>query len=242
MKAGWAVLALTLGLAAPAAAEAVTATAAAMPTAVTTAVTTAASTAVPTAAPTTVPMLAPTAVAETPAGSPLSLSPAAWSDHGFEYGFSLSALSLSNASPLAYSPIQVGWRFANGVRARTGLDLFYYEATESDPAQGNAPSLFSYSMQDWRSTLAYEVALPFAIRPVVGLCFDFIWGGKQLADPLPNTVNNAGGAWGGLGAGGLLGLEWRTSEHWSLAVAARYTLIAAPGPLAAVDLGFHYLF
>lgn len=177
------------------------------------------------------------------AGAPLAVSPTAWSDHGFEYRASLSVLSLSNASPLAYDPLEIGWRFSNGVRVRSGLDLFYYNAQEADPTQAGSFVGYTYSMQDWRTTVAYEVPLPFAIHPVVGVSLEFLWGSRLLQQVPLNTPNNTQAAWGGFGPGGVLGLQWRGGAHWALSSLARYTLpFGAPGPIAALDFGVHYLY
>jgi len=175
------------------------------------------------------------------------LSPTAWSDHGLEYRVSFSGLSLFNASPLAYSPIEVGWRFANGVRVRSGLDLFFYEGQEPDPNNPGSNAQFSYGMQDWRTTLAYEVPLPSPVRPVVGVCLEFLWGTRQeLTNPATPTVPYPSqSSWSGMGPGGVMGLEWRISSHCALSTLARYTLpFGEPNgsALVALDFGVHYLF
>jgi hypothetical protein len=181
--------------------------------------------------------LTPTASAMPAAASP---SAAAWSDHGFEYRVSLTQLSVFNAAPLAYSPLEVGWRWPSGLRVRSGIDVFFYNGQEAD-ANG-AQQLYSYSMQDWRTTLAYEAALPLAIHPYVGLSLDFLWGSRQLSQVPLNTANNPTSAWGGIGPGGLLGLVYRSSAHWAWSVEGRYSVLFGPPAVAAADLGLSYLF
>jgi hypothetical protein len=162
-------------------------------------------------------------------------------DRGLEIGFRLSALSVFNASPLAYSPLDLGWRFGNGLRARTGVSLFYYEGADSNkalPDQG--VQRYSYEMVNWRSSLEYVVPLPLALRPVAGLSVDLISGTRHLVGvPLAPRI----GAWSVLAPGALLGLDYRGGPHWALGLQARYSHgFSETGSVVAADLGWRYLF
>jgi hypothetical protein len=165
-----------------------------------------------------------------------------WSDHGFEYGLRLSALSVFNGSPLAYGPIDLGWRFGNGVRIRTGLSLFYYTGLDSDSKQPDLGSeSYYYEMVDWRLSTDYVVALPFKVKPVVGISVDLISGTRSRSVPqLRNTPKLA--AWSMVAPGALLGLDWRGGEHWSTDLQVRFSHgFTEIGPVISTDLTWRYL-
>jgi hypothetical protein len=181
--------------------------------------------------------------------APLSASAAskpawsAWSENGFEVGLRLSALSVFNAAPLAYSPLELGYRFNSGLRVRTGIELFYYEGLDKDakqPALGT--ELYSYEMLDWHSSLEYVVPLPSRLRPIAGLGLDLISGSRHRA--VPNlTTSQQIGAWSVIAPGALLGAQWRGGEHWAVELCGRYgTGFTETGPLASAEFGWHYLF
>jgi hypothetical protein len=164
-------------------------------------------------------------------------------DSGFEFGVRLSALSVFNARPLAYRPFELGWRFGNGLRVRTGIEIFYYEGRDRDdkqPALGE--ELYSYEMQCIRSSVDYVVPLPFKLRPVLGLSLDLVSGSRWRADPsLANSPRIA--ARNLLAPGALLGVDYRGGPHWSLDLHGRFSHgFTETGPLAGADLGWHYLF
>lgn len=180
-----------------------------------------------------------------PAPAPEAAKPAwaAWSESGFEVGLRLSALSVFNASPLAYSPLELGYRFNSGLRIRTGIQLFYYEGLDKDAKQ---PALgtenYSYEMLDWRSSLEYVVPLPSRLRPIAGLGLDLVSGSRHRA--VPNlTTSQQIGAWSVIAPGALLGAQWRGGEHWAIELCGRYgTGFTETGALASAEFGWHYLF
>lgn len=180
------------------------------------------------------------AISATAASQP---SWSAWSESGFELGLRLSAFSVFNAAPLAYSPLELGYRFNNGLRVRTGIQLFYYEGLDKDAKQpdlGTEP--YSYEMLDWRSSFEYVVPLPSRLRPIAGLGLDLISGSRHRA--VPNlTTSQQIGAWSVIAPGALLGAQWRGGEHWAVELCGRYgTGFTETGPLAAAEFGWHYLF
>ncbi len=67
---------------------------------------------------------------------------------GVEYVLGATALSVFNGSPSSYTPFEMGWRFANGVHIRSGIDLFYYEGPDTDPKQPDqVAQRYYYEMQ-----------------------------------------------------------------------------------------------
>jgi len=179
----------------------------------------------------------------TAAVAPVSAPAPLWSESGLEYRFSLGALSTFNGSPLSYMPFEMGWRFANGLRVRSGLDIFYYEGVDSDakqPALGK--EIYTYDMLNWRSSVLYVVPLPFRLRPLAGLSLELMRGDRHRATPgvlNPPKIE----AWGFMGPGGVLGLEFRGGPHWALSLTGRYTFsFTEVGQVAAADFGWHYLF
>lgn len=213
-----------------------TATAAAAPTAVPTAAVTEAAPVPATAVPT--PEHTPSA---TP--TPAVVAPAAWAESGLEYRFSVGLLSVFNGSPLSYTPVELGWRFANGLRLSTGMEIFYYEGIDHDDKQpGLGDQNYSYSMQNWRSSVLYVVPLPFRVRPLAGLSLELMRGTRQLSTPgLLNapTID----AWNAIGSGGILGVEFRGGPSWAASLTGRYTFsFGTVAPWDGLDLGWHYLF
>jgi hypothetical protein len=166
----------------------------------------------------------------------------AWSQSGFEAGMRLSALSVFNAAPLAYSPLELGYRFSNGLRARSGIQLFFYEGLDRDDKQpGLGLEKYSYEMLDWRLSLDYTVALPSRLRPVVGLALDVVSGSRHRAVPGLTTGSPQMGAWSVIAPGGTLGVEWRGGPGWSLELAGRYVHgFTETGPIASGELAWHY--
>lgn len=168
----------------------------------------------------------------------------AWKQTGLELGFRFSGLSVFNAGPLAYSPFELGWRFANGLRVRSGVLVFYYEGLDSDPKQ---PELgverYSYEMIDWRSSLEYVVPLPFRLRPCVGLGLDLIGGNRKRAVRDSPVEQPKTAAWGMAAPGALLGLDWRGGERWALGLQSRFSHgFTQQGPVVATELSWHHLF
>lgn len=167
----------------------------------------------------------------------------AFSERGLEVGLHLSALSVFNASPLSYGPLELGWRFGNGVRVRGGINLFYYEGMDRDAKRPTPdPERYSYEMSDLRASVEYVVPLPSRLRPVAGLSVDLIGGSRQRVVSGLTAVPKIE-AWTVLAPGALLGLDLRVAEHWSLGLQGRYAHgFTETGPIASADLGWHYLF
>lgn len=165
---------------------------------------------------------------------------------GFELGLRLSALGVYHGAPLAYRPFELGWRFANGLRLRTGIELFYYEDhTPGDPAELAAQvaagkRYYSYEMQNIRSSIDYVLPNAYRLRPVVGLSFDVINGLRSEKDVDKSPKSSA---WSVLAPGLLLGLDFRGGDHWSLDLQGRFSHgFTETGPVVGCDLGWHYLF
>ena len=183
------------------------------------------------------------ALAATPAPEPLSPVAEAWPDHGVEYRFSLGQLLVFNAAPLSYVPIEIGWRFTNHVRLRTGLEAFYYQGEEKDSKNGGQSRQYTYSMNNWRTTLLYEQPWTQSLQPLVGVTLEMLWGSRQYSSVPYGQPNPSASAWSGIGPGLLLGLQFRGGPHWGLSTTARYALaLGAPGNVAGLDLGWDYLF
>jgi hypothetical protein len=180
-----------------------------------------------------------TAAVSEPAVAAVSPS---WPESGFEYCFGASALTVFNASPLAFSPFELGWRFASGLHLREAVDVFYYEGLDSnakDPASGIQS--YSYEMRDLRTSLLYSVPLPGHWKPIAGLTFEMISGTRKLAGAILNPPSMD--AWSALGTGAVLGGEYRFAEHWSLEAQGRYTFsFGSSGPVTALGLGLASLF
>lgn len=165
---------------------------------------------------------------------------------GFEVGVRLSALGVYNGSPLAYRPFELGWRFSNGLRIRTGIELFYYEdKVPTDPAElaadaADGKHYYSYEMQNIRSSIDYVVPMPYRIRPVVGLSFDALNGSRSEKDVANSPKSDA---WSVLAAGVLLGMDARVSEHATVDLQGRFSHgFTETGAIVGADLGWHYLF
>jgi hypothetical protein len=196
-----------------------------------------------TPAPTAVPAPPALAVAAPPAAAPVSPGAEAWPDHGPEYRFSLGQLWVFNASPLSYVPFELGWRFANGVRVRTAIEVFYYDGPEKDTRNGGVTRQYTYSMNNWRTSLLYEYPWSRHWRPLAGVTVEALWGSRQYTIVPPNTSNPIASSWGGFGPGALLGVQYQGGPHWGLSMTGRYILVfGAPANPGAVDLGWDYLF
>jgi len=202
--------------------------------------------AVPTPAPAVQPAPAPRPVSTPPGpGAPVALSPGAeaWPDHGIEYRFSLGQLWVFNAAPLSYVPFEIGWRFPNGVRVRTALEAFYYDGPEKDATRGGQTSQYTYSMNNWRTSVLYEYPWTRHLRPLMGVTIEAMWGSRQYTSVPANTGNPVSASWGGFGPGALLGMQYQVGPHWGLSLNGRYILVlGAPANVGVVDLGWDYLF
>ena len=188
-------------------------------------------------------LLSLTVVAKAEGLSPTASATPVWKDSGVEYCLGAAALSVFNGGPLSYTPFELGWRFSNGAHIRSGIDIFYYEGLDTnakEEAQGVRN--YSYDMLDWRTSLLYTIPVPGHLRPLTGLTFDVLSGTRKLAGPgvlNPPVLT----AWGFLGAGAVLGGEWRANENWALEAQARYTLsFGAAGSVTALGLNGAYLF
>jgi hypothetical protein len=184
----------------------------------------------------------PSASASETASAAVAVPAAPWPESGFEYGFGATALTVFNASPLALTPFELGWRFASGLHVREAVDVFYYDGLDSNAKDPDSGILtYSYEMRDLRTSLLYTVPLPGHLRPNAGLTFEMISGTRKLAGTgllNPPTMD----AWGTLGMGAVLGGEYRYAEHWSLEVQGRYTFsFGSSGPVTALGLGLVYL-
>ena len=151
---------------------------------------------------------------------------------GVAYQFSLSNWTVFNGSPLAYTPVEIGYDFGNGMRLMTGIDLFFYDGQQDDAKV--APGVlhrYSYEMQDWKTTFIYRVPLQIRLRPIVGLSVEAVGGQRKLAPdfsgPGGADINAGAGkfaAWGFLGASPLLGLEYMINPSWALNLSGRYAV------------------
>jgi hypothetical protein len=143
---------------------------------------------------------------------------------GFVYEFSLANWNVFNGSPLAYTPLEIGWDFGNGWRVLTAYDIFYYIGEEND--QGTVTQ-YNYQMYDWRTTGLYRFNNPYRLRPILGVTLDIVGGQKTLTPNIVDGVDlNAGSggspAWGYIGIGGLGGFEYLLSPDWTLQATERY--------------------
>jgi hypothetical protein len=170
-------------------------------------------------------------------------SRAAWKQSGFEYGLHLGVLSVFNGAPLAYGPVDLGWRFANGARVRAGLALFYYRGLDRDPVKPElGREYYYYEMQDLRVSAEYVVPLPFVVRPVAGLALDFIAGSRRRSVQGAGNVSSLA-AWSMVAPGALLGLDWRVSQGLSTDLVLRYSNGFTPeSPVVATDWSWRFLF
>jgi hypothetical protein len=161
------------------------------------------------------------------------------------YAFTLSLLSVRASGPLSYTPLEVGYRFGNGVQLRSGLDLFYYEADDlpkKEPDKPQEPARpYRFEMMNWRSSLLYQVPLPLSVRPMAGLCVEAVRG-ERLERFKVNPPKEE--AWGYLGAGLVLGLEWRFSRSAALGAYGRGTqsFDEKTGLVSSLNLSWLYLF
>jgi hypothetical protein len=168
--------------------------------------------------------MGPETSAGTASAASVSSMAKAWGHAGVTYALSLSNWALNNASPLAYTPFEMGYDLGNGARLQTGIDLFDYEAVDID---GNR---YSYAMTDWRTSLLYRLPWQyrqFRLRPLVGISVDVVNGSKSLTPYWVLGVDqNANApklsAWSYIGLGVQAGLEYLLSADWSLQLSERY--------------------
>jgi hypothetical protein len=203
--------------------------------------------------------LSPTAAGATRPPRPKHRPPAPlpfsrWSDHGLEYRFSMGELWLYNGQALSYMPLELGWRFANGLRLRVGMEAFFYQGRDSDPttiSNGSAPTLFTYQMLDLRASCLYVWPIRSRLRPLAGVTLETVGmdSTRQVATPNSNLyttspfVPNSEAAYSFLAPGVEAGLEYRGGPGWALSATGRYALGAGPkARLGGVDVGVHYLF
>jgi hypothetical protein len=140
---------------------------------------------------------------------------------GVVYMFSLANWVLFNNTALAYTPVELGYDFGNGVRLVTGYDLFYYQGL------GTGLQQYSYVMSDWRTSVIYRYPMTQRLRPILGMSFDFVGGSQHLAPVIQNDVDinadtSSGPAWGFVGIGAIAGAEWLVNEDWSLQLSEHY--------------------
>jgi hypothetical protein len=191
------------------------------------------------------PMTAVTAAPDSISPTAATPSAAPGEAHGFLYAFSFAQWNVFNGAPLSYTPLEVGWAFENGFRLQSGIDLFYYEGVQDNLDAPPVPERYTFEMMDWRSTLLYRMPLKFRLRPLAGITLEAVRGTRK---PLPYFVGsidiNANAhpieAWGFLGMGGLLGMEWLFNRDWSWCLSARtlFPFGSAPGPLV-IQTGFN---
>lgn len=178
-------------------------------------------------------------LAPTPEPTPVQV--AVWERNTMFYAASISSLSLSNGDPLAYSPIELGYQFANGLRVSTGLELFYYEGLDTDAKNASAGiQRYTYQMNDWRLSVAYLAPITKTLRPLVGLSADFVGGDRALAR-VPAASKQSAYSYIGLGA--TLGGEWMYSDGFSLSLLTRGIFsLGERGVSTSVGLGWQIYF
>jgi hypothetical protein len=170
---------------------------------------------------------APLAVPPAADAEPMALSKAAKAlgHAGVTYSIGLANWIVFNASPLAYTPFEMGYDFGNGARAQTGIDIFDYEGNDHDPT--GVPGRYSYQMTDWRTSMLYRFPMQSRLRPLVGMTVDVVGGSRSLAPDYEGGVDvNADlpkiSSWGYFGCGFQAGLEYLISPDWSVHLNERY--------------------
>lgn len=179
-----------------------------------------------------------------PEATPAAQGPLA-DEEGMLYAFTLSLLSVRDSGPLSYTPFELGYRFSSGLQVRSGLDLFYYEADALPKQEPAKPDLtlrsYRFEMMNWRSTLLYQVPLPISLRPLAGICVEAVRGERIERFKVNQPKEEA---WGYLGAGLVLGVEWRFSESAALGAYGRGTqsFDEKTGMVSSLNLSWLYLF
>lgn len=166
-----------------------------------------------TAQPTVVPQLAPAPAASAPVTSTAKTS-------GFLVGLGLSQYLVNNGSPLAYN-FDLGYQFSNNLILRTGADTFFFEGKSGGQT-------YSYSFNNFTTSLAYLFGPAGPVRPFAGLSMDFVTGQQSPANVASAPV---GSAPGGIGGGGLAGLRWALRPGFELQAQAHAFYVVS-------DLGF----
>lgn len=196
-------------------------------------------------------------------------------DQGISLGFGMSHIEMGRltyttknyaaASPLAYTPIEIGYRWSGGFMLLTGVQLFFYSEETPDVKEGaagaplvelNSLTTHEYEVTNFFIAGTYDVQLPLPIKPYVGGSVEVLSSTRKpvlqrLWDP--NTSQwepatrvlgkKAAQAWGMAGSSAILGLRWILNDQWSLHAEGRY-LFPYGGeipPLGSVGLGIKYL-
>ena len=188
---------------------------------------------------------------------------------GMTVGFGLTHVELPRltftakgyapSSPLAYTPLEVGYRWPNGAQVKAGLGLFFYtaesQALRDDGTLDNQLVTHEYSATQMSLAVLYEVQAPWIIRPYGGLTVDLItttrqartrrlWNPSTLQwDPSERVIGEKDEeAWSMTGSAAVLGIRWPAGDHWSLKAEGRY-LLPYGGDIPAigmVGLGLEY--
>lgn len=203
---------------------------------------------------------------------------AAGGDSGLSIGVGLSHVELgrlsytakgyAGASPLGYTPLELGYRFSNGFFFKVEVQLAFYTAetqelesqytAENQEYQAPTGRLISheYEVTNFVVGGTYDVQLPFSIRPYVGSNVEILGATRRgvsvrAPDPLsggygpPQRVigEKAEQAYNLLGASAVGGLRWKASSRWALHLEGRY-LIPFGGvvpPVGMAGLGIKFL-
>ena len=173
----------------------------------------------------------------------------AYGHSGFLYTLSFSNWVVFNASPLAYTPFEIGYAFSNGLRLQSGLDLFYYEGMDTDEKQPlKGTQKYSYEMEDWRTSLLFSMPVSDQFRPLLGLSLNVVSGSRRLSPDVEGGLDinkdaSKISAWGYFGAGALVGAEYLLNPDWSVQLTERYdfTFSATASP-SVTQLGLTVLF
>jgi len=149
-----------------------------------------------------------------------------------------------NGQALSYIPIELGWRFSNGLRMRIGMESFYYQGLDIDPNNPAAGEQeFSYQMLDLRLSFIYVWPLPWRLRPLAGITVESVGldSNRQVSNPY--EAEQQYGAYSFIAPGFELGLEYRGGPGWALSLDGRVVEgFSTPAHMEGTDLGWHYLF
>jgi hypothetical protein len=115
---------------------------------------------------------------------------------GFITAFSLSNLWLPHQkTPLAYTPLEMGYAFKNGWQLRAALDLFFYQGPDprlKEPLPDSVV-IYSYEMTSWRLMGLYQVPFDFWIRPLLGLGIEQSGGNAYIKNEIEGKAQAAYG-------------------------------------------------